>query len=240
MSGIVVLSPHLDDAVMSVGGLLFRLARTGTLVRVLTVFAGMKNWVGPASSWDAKRGLASAADAFAVRAAEDDVAASRLGLTTRRLPFLDAGYGVERDPYEIWQAIAPHLANADLVLVPGSPLAHEDHRFVTDLVTGRFDGGAEVGFYAEQPYSSRPRYLPGFLARTTPPGLTSMQLDWTDFRLDRDVREVKAAAVASYAGELYALGWRAHIDALVQRIAPVERVGFPAGTPIPSCLTAPS
>ena len=59
----MVVSPHLDDAVMSVGGLIFRLARAGSLVRVLTVFAGLRTWTGAASPWDAMRGLANASDA---------------------------------------------------------------------------------------------------------------------------------------------------------------------------------
>lgn len=238
MSGIVVVSPHLDDAVMSVGGLIFRLARSGGLVRVLTVFAGLRTWTGATSAWDSRRGLDCAADAFAARAAEDDAAAAALGVAAYRLPFLDGGYSAVRDPDAIWAAMAPYLLDADAVLVPGSPLAHDDHRAVTELVVARMNGCAPLGFYTEQPYSSRPRYLAGFLRHSTPAVLhqRGLAIEWTDVHLDRVTRRAKADAVACYAGELHALGWRAHLDALVQRVAPIERIGTAVESALPGWL----
>ncbi|WP_366972639.1 PIG-L family deacetylase, partial [Thermoflexus sp.] len=40
MGTLWVLSPHPDDAVLSCGGTLYRTARAGIPVRVITVFAG--------------------------------------------------------------------------------------------------------------------------------------------------------------------------------------------------------
>ena len=238
MTGVVVVSPHLDDAIMSIGGLIIRMARAGQLVRILTVFAGLPAWVGPPSPWDAQRGLTIAADVFAARAAEDVGAAARLGVDGIRLPFLDAGYDTERDPDAIWAAMAPHLADAHLVLVPGVPLAHADHRFVAELTMARLDDPACLGFYAEQPYCLRPRYLRNFLTRAAAPGLlpAGMSVTWEDIRLGSSERRAKAQAIACYAGELRALGWRRHMDVVMERLLPGERVALAAGLPIPKYL----
>ncbi len=238
MTGVVVVSPHLDDAIMSIGGLIIRMARAGQLVRILTVFAGLPTLAGPPSAWDAQRGLARAADAFAARAAEDVGATARLGVEGFRLPFLDNGYGVERDSEAIWAAMEPHLADADLVLIPGVPLAHADHRFVTELTAARLGDPARLGIYAEQPYCLRPRYLRSFLARSTPPELLLQRTPeaWTDIRLSSSERRAKAQATACYAGELRALGWRRHMDSVMGRLLPSERVALADGVPVPKYL----
>ena len=238
MSGVVVVSPHLDDAIMSIGGLIIRLARSGQLVRILTVFAGLPAWVGPPSAWDAQRGMEHATDAFAARAAEDVDAAARLGVDGIRLPFLDNGYDQRRDPDTIWAAMAPHLSEANLVLVPGGPLAHDDHEFVTELTAERLEDSARLGFYAERPYCLRPRYLRTFLTHATPPALESLglPLSWEDIRLTKSERRAKTLAVSCYRGELRALGWRRHLDSVMERVVIAERIGLVAGVPVPECL----
>ncbi len=240
MTGVVVVSPHLDDAIMSIGGLIIRMARAGQLVRILTVFAGLPTLAGPPSPWDAQRGLIHAADAFAARAAEDVGAAARLGADGLRLPFLDGGYGAARDPDVIWAAMEPHVADAHLVLVPGVPLAHADHRFVTELTAARLHDPARLGFYAEQPYCLRPRYLRSFLTRSTPSELQSegMTVAWADIQLSSSERRAKSQAVACYAGELRALGWRRHMDSVMGRLLPGERVALAAGVPVPKYLAS--
>ena len=37
---IIFLSPHLDDAVLSCGGMIYQLAQAGQAVQVITIFAG--------------------------------------------------------------------------------------------------------------------------------------------------------------------------------------------------------
>ena len=39
------------------------------------------------------------------------------------------------------------------MLLPGFPLDHRDHRFVTELVLGRLERRPRVGLYVEQPYA---------------------------------------------------------------------------------------
>jgi LmbE family N-acetylglucosaminyl deacetylase len=74
---LVVLSPHPDDAVLSVGALVAARARAGATVEVITVFTRAPD---PAR---VPAGLAPFAD-HAVRAAEDARALARLGVSQHR------------------------------------------------------------------------------------------------------------------------------------------------------------
>ncbi|WP_216215538.1 PIG-L deacetylase family protein [Amycolatopsis aidingensis] len=89
---LLALSPHLDDAVLSVGAALAAVAATGRPVVVCTVFAGEP--VPPLSEPAARfhRDCGLGADAVAVRQREDLAAVAALGATPLHLPFLDALY----------------------------------------------------------------------------------------------------------------------------------------------------
>src|SRR2546430_16941660 len=54
---VVVVSPHLDDAVLSLGGAISRASRAGAHVTVLTVLAGGPDSSEPAGSWHRRPGL---------------------------------------------------------------------------------------------------------------------------------------------------------------------------------------
>ena len=60
---VVVVSPHLDDAVLSLGGAISRASRAGAHVTVLTVLAGDSDSSEPAGSWDRRAGFETEADA---------------------------------------------------------------------------------------------------------------------------------------------------------------------------------
>lgn len=89
---LLALSPHFDDAVMSVGAALAAVAGTGRPVVVCTVLAGSPAppLSDPANQFHRNCGLGD--DAVAVRAAEDRAAVAAIGATHRHLPFLDALY----------------------------------------------------------------------------------------------------------------------------------------------------
>lgn len=99
---LLVLSPHYDDAVLSLGAVLARWRReTGGRATVLTLFAGPPppGGLSPFAAehharWDAPEGLdrAAAAAMVALRRREDDAALGRLGLAARRLDLPDAIY----------------------------------------------------------------------------------------------------------------------------------------------------
>ncbi len=227
---VVVLSPHLDDAVLSVGATMHSLVRRGVDVELVTVFAGdPAPTPGPASYWDAKRGLADKSAVVAARREEDSDAARVLGVRSTWLPFDDGAYVAPRDPEHIWSMIAPFLVMASAVLVPGWPLVHADHRFTTMLVLQRMQTGVPLFFYAEMPYASHPssvlrsvlrgrRAAPLFHAH-------AVDLTWRPTAVTSEDRRAKRAAVECYRGEIESLGREARRSALYERIVRKELLG---------------
>jgi LmbE family N-acetylglucosaminyl deacetylase len=150
---VAVLAPHLDDAALSLGATIPAAVRSGADVRVVTVFAGDRDSTVAASWWDERGGFATLGRAAEARQSEDAEACRTLGATPVWLPFADATYGQEVSDEELWNAVRPSLADADLVLAPGFPLMHEDHVRVCRLARARVDKD-RLGFYVEQPYAA--------------------------------------------------------------------------------------
>ena len=148
----VVVSPHLDDGVLSMGSTIARLSRQGMPVEVLTVFAGDLGSTAPASGWDSRGGFDSEGAAAAARRAEDREACRILGARAVWLPFADSSYGRTYDAREVWAAVAEVVDGAD-VLLPGFPLTHPDHAWLTSVLLERPLPAGRVGCYVEQPYA---------------------------------------------------------------------------------------
>ncbi|MFL5980509.1 MAG: PIG-L family deacetylase, partial [Gaiellaceae bacterium] len=100
-----MLSPHIDDAVLSVGAYMHEQARGGTDVRVLTVFANDPTMGDPPGAWDLLCGFASAAAAARARRAEDARACAIVGAAPQWLTFADESYGRRPDADDVWEAI---------------------------------------------------------------------------------------------------------------------------------------
>lgn len=83
---IGVVSPHLDDAVLSCSSAI----TPGSVV--LTVFASGPARVEQLTAWDAAAGFSLGDDVFAVRVREDDEALAQLEASGRRLAFWEAAY----------------------------------------------------------------------------------------------------------------------------------------------------
>jgi LmbE family N-acetylglucosaminyl deacetylase len=149
---VVVVSPHLDDAALSLGATVARAARAGADVVVATVFAGDPSSDTPAGDWDGRCGFATLGDAASARRAEDERACAALGATPVWLSFSDEQYAPESDD-TIWEALAPIVGDADVVLVPGSPLANADHMRLAALLVPRLRT-PHLALYAEQPYAA--------------------------------------------------------------------------------------
>jgi LmbE family N-acetylglucosaminyl deacetylase len=151
----VALSPHLDDAVLSAGAFLHRLARRGFSVRVLTVLANDPAATGPAGAWDAACGFRSAGDAARGRRREDERACTALGVRAEWLPFGDETYGRGADDEEVWRSVRASTEACDVLLVPGFPLSRPDHAWLAGLVLARHgELDSAIGVYAEQPYAA--------------------------------------------------------------------------------------
>lgn len=159
----IILSPHFDDAVFSLGGFI---ATAPGRVIVITVFAGTPA-AGAIGYWDRRSGFTSAAEAMRARALENEAALAVLDVPRTaivNLDFLDRQYrGDEVPATSLRSAIAEALRHA--VHRHGGPLNlfapasgwHPDHRLVTDAVielwTARELPDADLFLYQDQPYA---------------------------------------------------------------------------------------
>jgi LmbE family N-acetylglucosaminyl deacetylase len=209
---VVVLSTHLDDAVLSLGAWIRKLTRTGTEVEILTVLGGDPDSDAEAGWWDRDGGFATEGAAAKGRRAEDERACALVGARRTVLPFGDQTYDRGAGDDEIWSQIAPRLADAGVVLVPGTPLMHPDHRWLARLALGR-DLPGRVGLYVEQPYVVLPhvrwwrwswRPQAGEPIRDLVPGA----LEWTVVRSTGADRRAKGRACRAYRTQIPLLGRR--------------------------------
>jgi LmbE family N-acetylglucosaminyl deacetylase len=140
----LALSPHLDDAAFSCGGLIARLAAAGWRVVVATLFtASVPGPRGFALACQLDKGLGPEVDYMALRREEDAQAMRALGAEPAWLPFREAphrGYasapalfaGV-RDDDAVVDELAPALAallgehRPALALLPQCIGGHADH-----------------------------------------------------------------------------------------------------------------
>jgi LmbE family N-acetylglucosaminyl deacetylase len=152
---LVVLSAHLDDAVLSLGAFIARSVRGGARVEVVTVFAGDPESSAPAGDWDRWSGFEWAGAASKTRREEDRQACARVGAAPIHLRFLDDSYDENADDATIRDAIDTAVAGADAVLVPGFPLVHPDHERIARLALSGDRACGHLGLYVELPYAFR-------------------------------------------------------------------------------------
>ena len=193
---IAVVSPHLDDGIFSLGAAIAQAARGGAEVTVVTVFAGDPGSEVPAGAWDRRCGFTTAGEALRARRLEDEHACALVGARPVWLPYADEQYPRGGDGASIWNALVDAVGPADAVLAPGSPLKHDDHRWLTALLTERRPPEGRLGLYVEEPYTAhlrayRDRALPG-----TPLTLEASPRDWV----------AKARACRAYRSQLPLFG----------------------------------
>ncbi|CAL9332930.1 hypothetical protein SUDANB6_00109 [Streptomyces sp. enrichment culture] len=166
----VAVSPHLDDAVFSAGGVLALLVRTGWRVRVVTCFTASVGDPCPfALSTQLDKGLPAEVDYMALRRSEDRAAQRRLGaLAPVHLPLPEAphrGYGSPPELFtpprpddvvetELRRLLRPHLAPADLVLAPQAIGGHVDH-LLTARAAAATSPSSRIAWWRDLPYAAR-------------------------------------------------------------------------------------
>lgn len=123
----LVISPHLDDGVLSLGGLIDQSI-------IVTVFAGIPPpWYWP-SPFDNASGFTSSDAAVCARRDEDRAACAELRSEAWHLDFYDGQYGIVRDAEEIalvLGALIDQRPGVDVAVPLG--LAHPDHRLVAKV-----------------------------------------------------------------------------------------------------------
>jgi LmbE family N-acetylglucosaminyl deacetylase len=145
----------MDDAVISLGATIAGAARAGARVLVLTVFAGDPVSRAPAGGWDRRAGFETQGEAASARREEDRRACRLLHATPVWLPYGDEQYERGGGEREIIESVHDVVRGADVALLPGYPLSHRDHAWLTRaLLTSRLPV-RDVALYAEQPYAFR-------------------------------------------------------------------------------------
>ena len=99
-SRLVVLSPHLDDAVLSCGAILARAAEQGVHTTIATIFNGSPDGPLSRSARHFHALCGHGDDAMAHRETEDDLAVEHLGVKSIRLGVPEALY--RRDASGRW------------------------------------------------------------------------------------------------------------------------------------------
>lgn len=126
-ASIIVISPHLDDAVFSCGNLIA--ASPGALV--VTVLAGEPAPALGAPDWDLAAGFSSGAQAVRARRQEDARALRRLGAEPVWLDFLDGQYGGQRSAVDIAVRLGRLLSlQQRATIVAPMGVYHPDHVLV--------------------------------------------------------------------------------------------------------------
>ncbi len=207
---IVVVSPHSDDGVLSLGAAMACWARQGRRVDLLTVLALDPGSEAPTEGWDRRAGFPTEGEAARARRAEDERACVLLGVTPVWLPFGSVDFERHGDDEDVWRAVRDVVDEDSLVLVPGWPLTHPDHAWLARLLGERLSG-ERIARYAEQPYTLR--------ASGTP--FDAVEIGARD-------RLAKWRAVRAYRSQLPLLAMRGTVRRGPARLALAdERVAWP-------------
>jgi LmbE family N-acetylglucosaminyl deacetylase len=205
LSRVVIVSPHLDDAVLSCGG--FMAAHPG--VTVLTVFAGNPgSYPVPMRLWDVQSGFGPSDDVMEARRIEDGAALGLLGAVPRHLDYVEHTYNPGDTPVApevLAEGVGRALEALDptLVIAPFG-LANPDHDVTHRacmLVRDRVAPEVSWWLYEDNGY----KHIPGMLAwrvstlfrRGVWPTPVCPVVDHAGAR--------KAAAVECYPSQLFAL-----------------------------------
>lgn len=218
----VLLSPHLDDAALSCGGMIAELTSRGHPVLVVNICSGSPAPDAVHSSFaadlHARWGL-PAADAVHLRLAEDHLALGLIGADRYQLDLLDAIYRMPAayvSDERLFGAVAaddPLLDQLRLALVrlhqryPSAtfyaPLAvgnHVDHQVVYQAATEQACLGMRVNFYEDFPYVT----VAGALERRMSALGGSIHFEPMVVAIDSGVQH-KITALQAYASQIGAL-----------------------------------
>ncbi len=233
---LIAISPHHDDAVLSVGATLAHLADAGVDVHVLTVFSGDPTQDRAPGASNRRAGFMTTGEAARARRREDDEACALLGVHTIRLPF-DDDEASARDPDAIGAALQTQLVAADIVLLPGSPLVHPDHLLVARVAAARHAAAHSLGLYLEQPYATWQALSRSSVSslsrgrRSAPPAplVDAGPVDWQRSVSCLRCRLRKLAAMGAYRSQLKVLRrWPRGRIAAHEMLAGGERVAWPS------------
>lgn len=173
VNNIVILSPHLDDAILSMGSLLIYLNSVGKNIQIINFFTrGSKIKTAFTGRLLERAGVKDSKEYFLLREKEDEIIFKKLGnIYVKNLGFIDAAWRMKSNEQPIYpqKATLSIDKNDDTLTVkieatlkkiidPSgtlvfAPLArgnHVDHQLVRNIAMKNFKN---VIFYTDFPYS---------------------------------------------------------------------------------------
>lgn len=212
----VILSPHLDDAVLSCWHLLCGPGE----VAVINVFAGTPPPEAKASWWDRITGSTDSAARMRERRIEDDEALAIAGRTAVHLDFLDQQYEPADQPISAIVSRLHELIDPKAVVYAPAALGeHDDHEQVRAAALELAAGGQAVRLYADHPHAVQ-RGWPSGINGTESRAGREVDVYWEQrldgvrlaqqrpaiHHLDAAEQQRKLRAVSAYRTQIRALG----------------------------------
>lgn len=213
----LLLSPHLDDAVIDCWSVL-----TGPGdVQVVNVF-GQAPARGTSTDWDRALGFSDSKELFEARLAEDSEALAAAGRTPHNLGFLELQYRRGK-PFPGWAEIDAEIGErvpaASRVFAPLSlGVVHPDHRLLRDYAVALAGAGLPVTLYADAPYCTQHGWPAWVTGEPAPEHLDVealwepsfedvpvSQRDGRAVRLDDGAAAAKLSAMRAYATQFPSL-----------------------------------
>lgn len=198
---LLVISPHLDDAVIACGRTLA--AHPGSVV--VTVFTGSRKSFGTVTEWDALCGFEAGQDVMAVRRSEDSVALRRLRSRSRWMDALDTSYRLLEgvDEQGLTDAVASEIGSIgpSAVLIPLG-IYHPDHILASEISLAAMEraGRRRWLMYGDVYDRSMPH-----LARRRLDEL-ELRFEMSPVRLPLGSRSARLRAIAAYRSQRAGLG----------------------------------
>jgi len=147
----VILSPHLDDAVLSCWQMLTRPGH----VTVINVFAGVPASLDRPAWWDRYTGATDSGERVRERIEEDRRALALAGRTAINLDLLDEQYrAADQTVAPLAAQLEPLLAPDDRICAPAAFADHADHALVRRAALQLRTAGFPVSLYADLPHAT--------------------------------------------------------------------------------------
>nr|WP_310354138.1 PIG-L family deacetylase [Paraburkholderia strydomiana] len=203
---LLVVSPHLDDAVLSCGLLLA--ANPSAIVCTVFTAPPPENM---STDWDRQSGFTDAFEAMQTRKQEDIRALQKLGAQPVHLSFCDAQYLLTPSPDDLTGALRRTLNehSPDNVFFPQG-IFHSDHTLVSDACLALIDVMPDTAFHAYEdvPYRQRQEAVSERIEELTKRGYalspsTDVSAPVNAFSAHE---QIKREAIAAYASQLRAFG----------------------------------
>jgi len=202
-----ILSPHLDDAVLSC------FAEVLAGARVITIYSGVPSAEAPVNGWDRTCGFDSPREHARVRLAEDEALMLDLGVVAERWGYVDfpnREYGPRPSLLELAQMFTASTADGDVLFAPIADLSPSPHPDHVDVKAAALATGRRVKLYADLPHALKQvGEWPSPIGSAALPPAWAKNVPATPFdvyRLSLETVERKAAAMRAYASQFRPLG----------------------------------